>query len=214
VSLLTTIDAMLAAGCTAEQLAAVVRAHEAGREIRAAEKRAKDAERQRRHRESRNVTVTTRDNCDLPLPDKERSPTPPKEINPSPSKNPSDFYPAPAARVRDFRFDEFYEAYPKHVDRKAAEKKLQTIVRGGVDPETLIDGARRYAADCRAKSTDPQYIKSPLVWLNKGCWLDEIGPAATGALPFAQPPPKRTDAEIRAIAMRAEAEYRAANERR
>ena len=58
------IDAMIASGCTAAQLAAVVKASLAEQEARADEKRAKDAERQRRHRVSRNVTVTTRDERD------------------------------------------------------------------------------------------------------------------------------------------------------
>ncbi len=64
------IDAMLAAGCTAEQLAAVIKADLADREGRVAEKRQKDAERQRRHRErnavSRDVTVTDSDSVTDP----------------------------------------------------------------------------------------------------------------------------------------------------
>ncbi|MDX3973271.1 hypothetical protein [Shinella sp.] len=78
-SLSRTIDAMLAAGCTAEQLAAVVRAHEAADAEKTSIKRAKDAERQRRSRMSRNVTVTPRDACDEVSPKKEIPPTPPKE---------------------------------------------------------------------------------------------------------------------------------------
>lgn len=58
------IDAMVASGCTAEQLAAVVKASLAEQESRAMEKRAKDAERQRRHRSSRDVTVTACDRRD------------------------------------------------------------------------------------------------------------------------------------------------------
>ena len=92
----TLIDAMLATGCSAEQMAAVVKAAEANREQQAAERRAKDAERQRKHRASRPVTVTARDEavtaCDVtgtgcdPSPSpKERSPTPPKEITPTSS---------------------------------------------------------------------------------------------------------------------------------
>lgn len=50
-SLATTIDAMVAAGCTPEQLAAVVRAHEAKAEARQAEKRALAAKRQATYRE-------------------------------------------------------------------------------------------------------------------------------------------------------------------
>jgi hypothetical protein len=58
------IDAMVSAGCSAEQLAAVVKAVEAEREIAVTEKRKADAERQRRHRLSRDVTVTERESRD------------------------------------------------------------------------------------------------------------------------------------------------------
>ena len=52
------IDAMVSAGCTAEQLAAVIKADIAERESAANDRRARDAERQRRRRMSRDVTVT------------------------------------------------------------------------------------------------------------------------------------------------------------
>lgn len=87
------IEALVAAGATAEMIAAAHRADHAIDARKAAERRAKDAERQRRHR-SRSVTVTLRDRHamsrgvtprprDNPTPDKEKSPTPPKEINPT-----------------------------------------------------------------------------------------------------------------------------------
>lgn len=57
-SLATTISAMVAAGCTPQQIEAVVLSHEVEQKQRLADKRAKDAERQRKSRMSRNVTVT------------------------------------------------------------------------------------------------------------------------------------------------------------
>ena len=62
------IDAMIASGCTAEQLAAVIKADLAERDGQVAEKRQKDAERQRRHRHavSRDVTVTDGDSVTSP----------------------------------------------------------------------------------------------------------------------------------------------------
>lgn len=88
VNLSAIIDAMLAAGCTAEQLAAVVKAQEAERERIADEKRARDAERQRRHRLSRNVTVTSvmsQDETVTPFPSPEVFPRTPF---PNPNPNP------------------------------------------------------------------------------------------------------------------------------
>lgn len=83
------IDAMLAAGCTAEQLAAVVKADMADRESQTAAKRQKDAERQRKHRErnavSRDVTVTDRDSVTEPAlsrPPNENNSNPPTHTHP------------------------------------------------------------------------------------------------------------------------------------
>lgn len=59
------LDAMLAAGCTADQIVAAVKASLGEQEAKDADRRAKDAERQRKHRArhavSRDVTVTDRD---------------------------------------------------------------------------------------------------------------------------------------------------------
>lgn len=63
-SLATTVSAMAAAGCSAQQIADVVAAHEAAENARRDEKRAKDAARKRRsrHAESHDVTRTS---CDI-----------------------------------------------------------------------------------------------------------------------------------------------------
>lgn len=79
------LDAMVESGCTAEQIAAVVKA--------STSKRSTGAERQARYRARKvagsvtsDVTsVTVTDNTPVPpFSDKEKSPTPPKEINSSP----------------------------------------------------------------------------------------------------------------------------------
>lgn len=87
------LDAMLAAGCTAEQIVAVVKADLEAREGQMAEKRRKDAERQRKHRAgdavSRDVTVTGCDSVTDPLS------RPPNENNSNPpTHTPGDIYPA------------------------------------------------------------------------------------------------------------------------
>jgi hypothetical protein len=104
VSLTITVQAMVEAGCTAEQIAAVVGAYEGEAEKKRAAKRANNAERQRRFR----VTHRNADNAlhDVsarytPSPDKEKSPTPPKEINPTPASLRS-APPTPPATPREF----------------------------------------------------------------------------------------------------------------
>lgn len=78
------IDAMLAAGCSVEQLAAAVKAANAEHEEIQAEKRAKAAAKKRRQRHSVPGTLgdtggQTGTEGDNPSPKKETSPTPPKE---------------------------------------------------------------------------------------------------------------------------------------
>ena len=89
------IDAMLAAGCTAEQIAAVVKADARADAEKVAARREADRIRKRESRSrekqdkttfasdlSRGQTVTARDAVDTVSP-KEIPPTPPKEITPS-----------------------------------------------------------------------------------------------------------------------------------
>lgn len=76
------LDALLAAGATAEQIVALVKADMAEREEATRLRRSKDAARQRRHRESRDVTVTNADKRDTP-PDGS-----PKDIYQTPSLAP------------------------------------------------------------------------------------------------------------------------------
>ena len=78
------LDAFLAAGLTAEQIVALVKADIAEREKEAETRRAKDRERQRRHRESRDVTVTNSDS--QPVTDKGSLEVSPHTPLPKPSK--------------------------------------------------------------------------------------------------------------------------------
>jgi hypothetical protein len=102
------VSAMLAQGCSAEQIAAAVIALETSVEKQKQARRAADAERQRRSREqrkrgmSRDVTVTP---CDLLSP-KENPPTPPKEITPN-HNSPSH----PMRLAADFAIDEADQAF-------------------------------------------------------------------------------------------------------
>jgi Fe-S oxidoreductase len=76
-------------------------------------------------------------------------------------------------------FVRFYEAYPKHVNRKAACSKFETAVKAGVDPEHIISAARRYAEACLASFTEKRYIPAPDRWLHSGGYDDEDLPLIT-----------------------------------
>lgn len=69
-------------------------------------------------------------------------------------------------------------------DRAAAERKYRAAIKAdAATHEELCAAVRRYMAWCRKERREVRYIKAPDVWLNKGCWADELG--ATG------PPPQR-----------------------
>lgn len=67
-------------------------------------------------------------------------------------------------------FAEWYEAYPKHVERKEAAKAYEKAAKE-VPRERLLEAAKRYAE--RMRGREPEFVKHPSTWLNKGCWDDE-----------------------------------------
>jgi hypothetical protein len=72
---------------------------------------------------------------------------------------------------KDYR-EQFWQDFPKRVDKQAAFRKLETIRRAGDVPwPRLIDGVHRYAEKVRGK--DPTFTKGPAAWLNAGKWDDE-----------------------------------------
>lgn len=72
------------------------------------------------------------------------------------------------------RFADFWRVFPLKKGKPAAEKAFARIVRSGVDPQEIIDGATVYAMECRTK--EAKYIKYPQGWLNDGRWGDEPDP--------------------------------------
>ena len=74
-----------------------------------------------------------------------------------------------------FDFDVWWEQAPRKVGRGQA-MKAYSAARKRADAETLLAGIQRYAASCRAKGTEPQFIAHPATWLNGDRWLDEDAP--------------------------------------
>ena len=50
-------------------------------------------------------------------------------------------------------------------------KKFAKAVKDGVDPNTIIAGAKTYAASVVGK--EQKYVAHPTTWLNQGRWEDE-----------------------------------------
>lgn len=84
--------------------------------------------------------------------------------------------PDPRPRTRQRRqvtypeeFEAFWEAYPRHSDKKAALRAWTRAVKEVPNSE-LIAAARRYAHDPARK---PEYTKHAATWLNAGSWANE-----------------------------------------
>jgi uncharacterized protein YdaU (DUF1376 family) len=84
--------------------------------------------------------------------------------------------------------EKFYQAYPKHVDPRDAEKAFAKAVAKGTDPEWIIARAAVFAEAHRVAGTEKQFIAAPAVWLNKGGYDSEDLPQATVPQARAGPP--------------------------
>jgi hypothetical protein len=67
----------------------------------------------------------------------------------------------------DSQFQEFWNQYPKKVDKGAAIRAFRKAIKTNSANE-VIEGAKRYAED--ANLPDKQYIKNPATWLNAEAW--------------------------------------------
>ena len=79
----------------------------------------------------------------------------------------------------DEAFESLWRAFPKRIARPAARRAWDAAIRHGADPQHIIAGALRYAAERTGQ--DPKFTKHPATWLNNECWLDEAAPAPTPA---------------------------------
>ena len=83
------------------------------------------------------------------------------------------------ANVVDEVFSEFWRIIPKRKGdaRKPARIAFVKAAKAGATPETIIAGAKAYAAHVERERTDPQYIKGVAAWLNAAGWDADYSPA-------------------------------------
>ena len=70
-------------------------------------------------------------------------------------------------------FEKFYEKYPKHVGRIAAEKAWEKAVKK-VEPNVLVVSAEIYANHVKGSQIPMKFVPHPATWLNQGRWEDEL----------------------------------------
>lgn len=68
---------------------------------------------------------------------------------------------------------EFYEKYPKKVDKKDSLKKYVSLLKK-YKHEDILEWLEMYKRKWEQEQTSIQFIPSPLVWLNKQKWQDEL----------------------------------------
>ena len=96
--------------------------------------------------------------------------------------------------------DLFWQAYPRKEEKIAAMKKLATLRKSGIVTfADLMAGLKRYCSVDR----EPQFIKQPTVWLNKGCWADETQTGARNGERSGNTRPSGHDAIFAAFARKA-----------
>ena len=72
------------------------------------------------------------------------------------------------------RFDEFWSCVPLKKGRKKALDNWVKAVKAGTEPQTMIDGIKRYTQWCREEGKTPDVIKWPQGWISERRWNDEI----------------------------------------
>jgi hypothetical protein len=157
------IDALVASGCTVEQLAAAMKAANAAQDERLAEKRAKDAERQRKCRSknkkpdvSRGVTVTE---CD-----------PPNDIysNPPNPQSSNDDCPPLEIRVVDFWNEAASKSgLTKSRGMDASRKKHLMARKRDHGEEAVFDAIRRISASSFHCGQNDRGWQANLGWMLK-----------------------------------------------
>lgn len=74
-------------------------------------------------------------------------------------------------------FEEFWDAYPKHAKRDEARAEWDSAIEEGADPQTVIDAARRFAADPETQRLmntpkERRFMPYARTWLNDRAWKD------------------------------------------
>lgn len=96
---------------------------------------------------------------------------------------------APSAPLPD-GFPDFWQAYPRKIDRLVAIKAYRAALKRGATPEVLAEAAAAYAAATR--SSELRYVKHPSSWLNAGAYENQpetLRLVAGGHQPYRNPDP-------------------------
>jgi hypothetical protein len=85
-------------------------------------------------------------------------------------------------------FADFWDAYPRKVDKGHARKAWAKAVRKGVDPKLITKAAETFRDD---PGRNPQYTPHPATWLNGERWNDDPTPTTGRSTPPPQAAPEQ-----------------------
>jgi hypothetical protein len=81
------------------------------------------------------------------------------------------------------KFEEFWRSFPRRDGpnpRKPAEQKFSALTKTGVDPETMVAGAKQLAIDeSRRGNVGTRFIPQAVTWLSQQRWSDHAAAAFT-----------------------------------
>lgn len=63
-------------------------------------------------------------------------------------------------------FEQFWEAYPRRIDKGNAYKKYAARRKDGYSDDELVAAAKAYAAECKVRRTENEFIKHPKTFLS------------------------------------------------
>ena len=98
---------------------------------------------------------------------------PKKTDNDNDNDNDNDITPSPEGEIEtETAFDRFWEAYPKKVAKKEAQKAFEKIKPGTILLDTILVAIQ--AQKQSGQWQDKQYIPNPATWLRREQWEDEL----------------------------------------
>ena len=73
-------------------------------------------------------------------------------------------------------FDEFWKAYPRHIDKQGAMRAFEKAKIDGDLLKVILTAIKRQKASDQWTKDNGQYIPNPATWLNHKRWEDETQP--------------------------------------
>ena len=89
------------------------------------------------------------------------------------------------------KFDDFWQAYWRKVDKPLARARWDAITNGGLatrnldrdsgefvpvtlkaTPDEIMAGLKRYNKQIYTDKTEIRFVKHPATWLNRGGWME------------------------------------------